>query len=78
VANADGSFAPPDALRRVFPAGLDAVPNVITYCTIGNRASVAWFVLSELLGRHGVRVYDGSWAEWGFMPAAPLEVGAPR
>jgi thiosulfate/3-mercaptopyruvate sulfurtransferase len=73
VVNADGSFAPVAMLRRTFPAQLDDVRDVVTYCTIGNRASVAWFVLSELLGRRGVRVYDGSWAEWGFMPAAPIE-----
>lgn len=73
VVNTDGSFAPVDALRRTFPAQLDGVRDLVTYCTIGNRASVAWFVLSELLGRDGVRVYDGSWAEWGFMPATPIE-----
>jgi len=77
IVNADGSYASPDALRSTFPEGLGAFSDVVTYCTIGNRASIAWFVLSELLGRRGVRVYDGSWAEWGFMPEAPIEVGAP-
>ncbi|HXM17618.1 MAG TPA: sulfurtransferase [Candidatus Tumulicola sp.] len=78
VVNADGSYAPVDVLRRTFPARLDDVRDLITYCTIGNRASVAWFVLSELLGRRGVSVYDGSWAEWGFMPATPIETETPK
>jgi thiosulfate/3-mercaptopyruvate sulfurtransferase len=76
VMNSDGSYARVDALRETFPARLTAVTDVITYCTIGNRASVAWFVLGELLGRRGVRVYDGSWAEWGCDPETPVETGA--
>src|SRR5450755_2268391 len=76
VVNSDGSYASVDVLDGVFPDRLDDFHELITYCTIGNRASIAWFVLSELLGRRGVRVYDGSWAEWGLMPATPIEVGA--
>ncbi len=30
----------------------------------GGRAATAWFVLTYLLGREHVRVYEGSWAEW--------------
>jgi thiosulfate/3-mercaptopyruvate sulfurtransferase len=75
--NPDGSYTPADLLRRTFPAELGDIREIVTYCTIGNRASVAWFVLSELLGRRGVRVYEGSWAEWGFMPATPVETGSP-
>ena len=69
----DGSFRSPAELRRVFsPAILDGDEELITYCTIGGRAATAWFVLTQLLGRDRVRVYDGSWAEWGRLPSTPV------
>lgn len=77
VVTNDGSYAPVDVLGGVFPDRFNDVPEFITYCTIGNRASIAWFVLSELLGRRNVRVYDGSWAEWGLSSTTPIEVGIP-
>jgi thiosulfate/3-mercaptopyruvate sulfurtransferase len=69
-----GAFRPGTDLRRVFRAADPGRPGeLITYCTIGGRASTAWFVLSYLLGRENVRVYDGSWAEWGRMTGTPVE-----
>lgn len=69
----DGSFRSAAELRQVFaPALLDGGEELITYCTIGGRASTAWFVLTHLLGRDRVRVYDGSWAEWGRLPGTPV------
>jgi thiosulfate/3-mercaptopyruvate sulfurtransferase len=73
--NPDGSFRTAAELRGVFsraiPDGGDG--ELITYCTIGGRAATAWFTLTHLLGRDRVRVYDGSWAEWGRTPAAPVD-----
>jgi thiosulfate/3-mercaptopyruvate sulfurtransferase len=72
-----GAFRPGTELRSVFAAADAAGPQrpaeLITYCTIGGRASTAWFVLSYLLGYDNVRVYDGSWAEWGRMTGTPVE-----
>ena len=67
-----GSFRAAADLRAVFAAACTD-GEVITYCTIGGRASTAWFVLTYLLGREYVRVYDGSWAEWGRLTSTPVE-----
>jgi len=68
-----GSFRNATELRQLFaPVDPDGHDELICYCTIGGRASTAWFVLSQLLGRTNVRVYDGSWAEWGRLPTTPV------
>lgn len=37
--------------------------GAVAYCNTGNQAAVAWFVISEILGKKA-RVYDGSMKEW--------------
>jgi thiosulfate/3-mercaptopyruvate sulfurtransferase len=59
-----------DALER---AGVTPDKKVITYCTIGNRASQAWFTLKYLLDYPDVSVYYGSWVEWGKLADTPVE-----
>ncbi len=70
----DGTFRSVDEMRRLLAdRGITPSSEIITYCTIGNRASQAWFALTTLLGYEKVRVYYGSWVEWGMDPDAPIE-----
>jgi thiosulfate/3-mercaptopyruvate sulfurtransferase len=71
----NGGLKPADELQRVFDrAGVTRDKAVITYCTIGNRASQAWFALQYLLGYPDVRVYYGSWVDWGKRTDTPIDV----
>ena len=69
-----GGFRTAGELHELFAPEFDDNTELITYCAIGGRAATAWFVLSHLLGRDNVRVYDGSWAEWGRMADTPVAV----
>jgi len=56
--NEDGSLKNADKIRQILvDTGITDDKNVIIYCTIGNRASQAWFALKYLLGFPDVRVY---------------------
>ena len=56
-------------------AEVDAEQPVISYCNTGHWAATNWFVLSEVLGRKDVKLYDGSMVEWTANGENPLEQG---
>jgi thiosulfate/3-mercaptopyruvate sulfurtransferase len=72
--NEDGTFKSAEELANLYAAkGVDGDRDIIAYCRIGERSSLSWFVLHELLGFNRVRNYDGSWNEWGSMVGVPIE-----
>ncbi|MFC6961286.1 sulfurtransferase [Halocatena marina] len=74
VLNDDGTFKSADELQQLYAEnGVTEDQAVVTYCRVGERSSIAWFVLTELLGFSDVENYDGSWTEWGNTIRAPIE-----
>jgi thiosulfate/3-mercaptopyruvate sulfurtransferase len=69
------------ATRRLKPIGelerLFALPAqpIVSYCNTGHQAATSWFILSEVLHRPQVRLYDGSMSEWTEDETRPVEVG---
>jgi thiosulfate/3-mercaptopyruvate sulfurtransferase len=58
-------------------AGISEETPVITYCQGGVRASLSALAL-WMTGVKNVRVYDGSWAEWGNRDDLPIETGPSK
>ena len=75
ILDEQGKFRSETELRSMFKPFDTTDSDIITYCTIGGRASTAWFALTYLIGRDNVLVYDGSWAEWGLLPSTPVSSG---
>jgi thiosulfate/3-mercaptopyruvate sulfurtransferase len=77
VTNDDGTFKSFDEIRDLYAdEGIDGEGTTVAYCRIGERSSVAWFALHELLGYEDAINYDGSWTEWGNLVGAPVETGS--
>jgi thiosulfate/3-mercaptopyruvate sulfurtransferase len=77
VTDDDGRFKSFDELQELYGEhDIDGEGTTVAYCRIGERSSVAWFALHELLGYEDTVNYDGSWTEWGNLVGAPIEKGS--
>jgi thiosulfate/3-mercaptopyruvate sulfurtransferase len=73
--NPDNSWKRGDDLRAAFDgAGVDLTKPMVTTCGSGITAAVLLFG-AHLLGKEDVKLYDGSWAEWGSDPSTPKSTG---
>lgn len=71
---ADGTFRTPEQIIAEFEKeGATADKEIVTYCRLGHRASLAWFALTRLADRPSTKIYDGSWTEWGSIVGFPIE-----
>jgi thiosulfate/3-mercaptopyruvate sulfurtransferase len=59
----NNKFKSPDALKELFrAAGLKQGNLMVSYCHIGQRATVIYFT-AKMLG-YDAKMYDGSWEDW--------------
>jgi thiosulfate/3-mercaptopyruvate sulfurtransferase len=69
------TFLPTDELAEMFEQeGVSKDKEVAALCQTGVRGAHSYFTL-RLLGYENVKVYDGSWAEWGNDPNTPVVTG---
>ncbi|MGQ0703533.1 MAG: sulfurtransferase [Gemmatimonadales bacterium] len=74
VLDSTGRFRPVSLLKAQFAeAGVSENQTVVTYCHIGQQATVVWFA-ARLVGVPA-RLYDGSFQDWAKRGELPVEAG---
>jgi thiosulfate/3-mercaptopyruvate sulfurtransferase len=70
----DGTFKSASEVEAIFKAaGAAPGSRVITYCHIGQQATVPW-MMARMLG-YDAKLFDGSYEEWAKDADAPVKTG---
>jgi thiosulfate/3-mercaptopyruvate sulfurtransferase len=67
----NGAFKVHEKLRKIY-SNIPKNAKIITYCQGGYRAANSYIAL-KMLGYRNVKVYLGSWGEWGNKLGLPVE-----
>ncbi|MBW1773786.1 MAG: sulfurtransferase [Deltaproteobacteria bacterium] len=69
----DETFMPLKHIRETYEkVGATPDKEIVCYCRLSHRGTLGWFVAKYLLGYLRVRVYEGSWTEWGSLMDVPI------
>ena len=68
----DGTFKDIEQLSRIY-SSIPKNAHVVTYCQGGYRAANV-FVVLKILGYKNVKMYLGSWGEWGNRLDLPISI----
>lgn len=74
--NDDDTYKSAGELSAKFKeAGADPgnADEIVVYCRLSHRATLAWTAMALILGWENVKIYDGSWTEWGSIVGFPVE-----
>jgi thiosulfate/3-mercaptopyruvate sulfurtransferase len=68
-------FKPRRKLEQIFAGLIDGGSGpFVSYCRLSHRGTIVYFALTQLLGLDTVKLYDGSWTEWGNLVGYPIEI----
>ena len=74
--NSDDSFKSAKELEAIFAQIIteqQKADEIVAYCRLSHRATLAWTAMTYILGYNNVKIYDGSWTEWGSIVGFPVE-----